>query len=139
MKISIEKKKAEAIERMKALGIFPQTIEQFKDEGFISISEPPFGAFYWANDQDLERVRQFEAEYNALVYVGIRSYTTIGKLDSYLFVSDHANEWSLDRKNIREVGDGLLAYVYNHDAPECSEMGYIGVARTAAAGLRRTW
>ena len=67
MKISIEKKKAEAIERMKALGIFPQTIEQFKDEGFISISEPPFGAFYWANDQDLKRVRQFEAEYNALV------------------------------------------------------------------------
>lgn len=40
MKISIEKKKAEAIERMKALGIFPQTIEQFKDEGFISIFLP---------------------------------------------------------------------------------------------------
>ncbi|WP_304430211.1 hypothetical protein [Faecalibaculum rodentium] len=139
MRISIEEKKAEAIERMKALGIFPQTIQQFKNEDCISISEPPFGAFYWAEGQDLERIRQFEAENDALVYVVIRSYTTIGKLDSYLFVSDYAEEWEVDRKNIREVGDGLLAYVYNHDAPECSEMGYIGIAPTDAAGLRRTW
>ena len=139
MRISIEEKKAEAIERMKALGIFPQTIQQFKNEDCISISEPPFGAFYWAEGEDLERIRQFEAENDALVYVVIRSYTTIGKLDSYLFVSDYAEEWEVDRKNIREVGDGLLAYVYNHDAPECSEMGYIGIAPTDAAGLRRTW
>ena len=139
MRISIEEKKAEAIERMKALGIFPQTIQQFKNEDCISISEPPLGAFYWAEGQDLERIRQFEAENDALVYVVIRSYTTIGKLDSYLFVSDYAEEWEVDRKNIREVGDGLLAYVYNHDAPECSEMGYIGIAPTDAAGLRRTW
>ena len=139
MRISIEEKKAEAIERMKALGIFPQTIQQFKNEDCISISEPPFGAFYWAEGQDLDRIRQFEAENDALVYVVIRSYTTIGKLDSYLFVSDYAEEWEVDRKNIREVGDGLLAYVYNHDAPECSEMGYIGIAPTDAAGLRRTW
>ena len=139
MRISIEEKKAEAIERMKALGIFPQTIQQFKNEDCISISEPPFGAFYWAEGQDLERIRQFEAENDALVYVVIRSYTTIGKLDSYLFVSDYAEESEVDRKNIREVGDGLLAYVYNHDAPECSEMGYIGIAPTDAAGLRRTW
>ena len=139
MRISIEEKKAEAIERMKALGIFPQTIQQFKNEDCISISEPPFGAFYWAEGQDLERIRQFEAENDALVYVVIRSYTTIGKLDSYLFVSDYAEEWEVDRKNIREVGDGLLAYVYNHDAPEGSEMGYIGIAPTDAAGLRRTW
>ena len=92
MRISIEEKKAEAIERMKALGIFPQTIQQFKNEDCISISEPPFGAFYWAEGQDLERIRQFEAENDALVYVAIRSYTTIGKLDSYLFVSDYAEE-----------------------------------------------
>ena len=67
MRISIEEKKAEAIERMKALGIFPQTIKQFKDEGYISISEPPLGAFYWAEGEDLERIRQFEDEHDELV------------------------------------------------------------------------
>ena len=140
MRISIEEKKAEAIERMNALGIFPQTIKQFKDEGYISISEPPFGAFYWAEGEDLERIRQFEAEHDALVYVVIRCYfKELGKTDAYLFVSDYAEEWETDRQSILSPEDGLFAYVYNYEAPWCSEMGDIGVARTAAAGLQRTW
>lgn len=141
MNISMEEKKVEAIARMKKLGIFPQTIKQFEDEGYISISEPPFGAFYWAEDEDLERIRQFEAEHNALVYVVIRSYTNIGKMDSMLFVSDYPEEWEMDRGDV--AGDVAnwqqVAYVYNHDAPDCSEMGAIGIAPTAAAGLCRTW
>ena len=140
MRISIEEKKAEAIERMKALGIFPQTIKQFKDEGYISISEPPLGAFYWAEGEDLERIRQFEAEHDALVYVVIRCYfKELGKTDAYLFVSDYAEEWETDRQSINHPEDGLFAYVYNRDAPWCSEMGDIGVARTVAAGLQRIW
>ena len=139
MKISNEEKKAEAIERMKALGIFPQTIRQFERDGYVSISEPPFGAFYWAEGRDLEHIRQFEAEHNALVYMAIRSYTNIGKMDSYLFVSDYVEEWEADRQSIRNPDNGLFAYVHNHDAPDCSEMGYIGVVPTVAAGLRRTW
>ena len=83
MSVNIEEKKTEAIERMKALGIFPQTIEQFERDGYISISEPPVGAFFWAEDEDLQRIYEFEANYNALVYLVIRSYTTIGKMDSY--------------------------------------------------------
>ena len=92
MNVNTEEKKTEAVARMKRLGIFPQTIEQFQDEGYVSISEPPFGAFYWAEGEDLERIRQFEEEHNALVYVVIRSYTNIGKLDSMLFVSDYPEE-----------------------------------------------
>ena len=45
---------------MKSLGIFPQTIRQFRDNGYVSISEPPFGAFYWAENEDLKRIRDFE-------------------------------------------------------------------------------
>ena len=141
MNISNEEKKAEAIARMKALHIFPQTIKQFEEEGYISISEPPFGAFYWAEGEDLERIRQFEQEHNALVYVVIRSYTNIGKMDSMLFVSDYPEEWEMDRNDL--AGDVTswqqVAYVYNHDAPDCSEMGAVGIAPTGAAGLRRTW
>lgn len=43
MNVNIEEKKMEAIERMKTLGIFPQTIKQFEQDGYISISEPPVG------------------------------------------------------------------------------------------------
>ena len=133
--ISMEEKKAEAISRMKELGIYGPTIQQFEEEDKISISEPPFGAFYWIEGEDLERVREFEKEYNALVFVGIRSHTADGILDSFLYVSDYAEEWKDDRQALKD-GE-TVAYVYNHDAPFCSELGWIYVKPTVAAGLRR--
>ena len=135
--ISRAKKKVEALARMKELGIFAQTIRQFDKEDKISLSEPPFGAFFWIEGEDLERVREFEREYEALVFVAIRSYTTIGKMDSFLYVSNDLEEWEADRQALKE-GEAM-AYVYNHDAPDCSEIGIIGIAPTAGAGLRRTW
>ena len=137
MNVSVDEKKIEAISRMKELGIFEETIQQFEKDDKISISEPPFGAFYWIAGEDLEQVRKFEQEYNALVFIAIRSYTTDGKIDNFLFVSDYVEEWEDDRKIMKE-GE-TLAYVYNHGMPDCSEIGYIGIAPTIAAGLRRTW
>lgn len=137
MNISREEKKTEAIARMKVLGIFPETIRQFKQEDYISISEPPVGAFFWAEGDDLKRIREFEKAYNALVYVVIRSYTNIGLMDSYMYVSDYGEEWEQDREDLKN--NESLVYVYNHDAPDCSELGYIGITKTIAAGLRRTW
>jgi hypothetical protein len=137
MNITREAKKAEAIARMKLLNLFPETVRQFEMQDLVSISEPPVGAFFWLEGEDLDRVRQFEEEYNAIVYVAIRSYTTIGKMDSFLYVSDYPQEWETDREDLKN-GEAL-AYVYNHDAPDCSEIGYIGIAGTIAAGLRRTW
>ena len=137
MNISIEAKKVEAIFRMKELGVFDETIRQFEALNKISLSEPPFGALYWIEGEDLERVKKFEQEYNVLVFIIIRNFTASGVMDSYLFVSDYPEEWSDDRKLLRE-GE-TTAYVYNHAAPCCSEMGHIGIARTVTAGLRRTW
>lgn len=135
--ISIEQKKEEAVLRMKKLGIFPETIKQFKNDGYISISEPPMGAFYWAEGEDLEHIREFEREYNALVYVVIRTYFEFGVTDSYLYVSDYEEEWEEDRADC-ESGV-LLAYVYNRSDPELSEIGSIGIEKTIAAGLKRVW
>lgn len=76
-----DKQKAEALARMKLLGIFPETIKQFDRDWKVSISEPPLGAFYWAEGWDLDRIEQFEEDHDALVYLVIRSYTTHGKMD----------------------------------------------------------
>lgn len=136
--VSIEKKREEAIKRMKLLKVFPKTIQQFAGKHhYVSISEPPFGAFYWASGEDLERIRKFEDEYNAVVYMVIRSYTSIGKMDSMLYVSDHEDEWADDVEDIKQMQ--AYAYVYNHDAPDCSEVGMIGMSRTVAAGIKRIW
>lgn len=137
MEISREEKKTEAIARMKALGIFPDTIKQFKDDDYISISEPPVGAFYWAEGDDLQRIKDFEKQHDALVYAVVRTYSNIGKMDSYLYVSDYRDEWGQDNEDIKNMAP--LAYVYNHDMPDCSEFGCVGLEKSIAAGLLRTW
>lgn len=137
MKISREEKKIEALGRMKRLGVFSETIKQFEQEDLVSISEPPMGAFFWVENEELEEMRQFEQRHNALVYVIIRSYTTIGKMDSYLYVSDYKDEWQRDRDMLNS--NEAFAYVINRDMPDCSEFGSIGIRRTIAGGLARTW
>ncbi len=136
-KASLEEKKAEAVRRMKAWGIYPPTIRQFEQQNLISESAPPLGACFWVEGEQLQRVRDFEKRQNALVYHVIHSYTNIGELESYLYVSDYPEEWDMDREDIKEGQQ--IAYVYNHDMPDCSELGAIGVELTLAAGLRRTW
>lgn len=136
MNISADEKKTEAIARMKLLGIFPPTIEQFEQDGYVSISEPPDGAFFWAEGNELMDIRAFEAQYNALVYAVVRTYTTVGKLDSYLYVSDHPDEWEADREELEHMEP--FVYVHNHNAPDCSEFGRIWIEKTPAAGLLRT-
>lgn len=137
MNIDREAKKAEAVERMKALGIFPETVRQFEREDYVSISEPPVGAFFWAEGEDLQRIREFEESHNALVYLIVRSYTTFGKMDCYLYVSDHRDEWEQDREDLKNCEP--LCYVYNYDMPDCSEFSCVGIEKTCAAGLCRTW
>lgn len=137
MEVSREKKKIEAVSRMKKWGIFEETVKQFEKEGLVSESCPPIGACLWLDDGQKKRVAQFELEHNALVYHVIHSFTNIGELENYLYVSDHEEEWEMDREAI-ENGQQLV-YVLNHNMPDCTEFGFIGIEMTSAAGLRRTW
>lgn len=132
-----ELQKAEALVRMKLLGIFPETIKQFDRDGKVSVSEPPLGAFYWAEGWDLDRIEQFEEDQNALVYLIIRSYTAYGKMDSYLYVSHNEDEWESDREDLRNRLP--VAYTLNLDDPQLSELGYISIEKTVADGLVRIW
>ena len=136
MNIGIEEKKAEAVSRMKMLGIYPETIRQFEKEGYISRSEPPFGAYYWVEGEDLKALRKFEQEHDCLVYTVVRSYTSIGMMDSYLFVGDDREDWELDREDLKE--GYAFTYTINRDNRELSEFGTIGIDLGYAAGLTRT-
>ena len=128
--------KTEAINRMRALGIYKPTIDQFQRSGILSRSEPPFGAIYWVEDEDLKAVKEFEQETGCLVYHVIRSFTTLGTMDAYLYVSPHKDEWEPEREDIEEGYP--LAYVRNLSEPLFSDFGTIGIRRTGAAGLLRT-
>lgn len=123
---------------MKILGIYSGTIQQFEEENLVSVSEPPIGAFFWADDETLKNIKNFEEKNNALVYLVIRTYfQELGTMDSYLFVSDYKEERESDKNNLKN--NQSLTYVYNHDFPVYSEFGAIGFEKKIAAGLRRTW
>lgn len=135
MKITNEKKKTEALARMKLLKLYPNIIKEFEEENILNLSENG-GFLYWLTDEQKSFVEDFEKEYNALVYHVIHDYTEFGELLSFLYVSDHEKEWQNDRE---ELADGYAcAYVKNVDDDCCSELGgicfrmqYGGLVRTA--------
>ena len=134
-KVTYEEKKAEAVKRLHALGILPETVRQFEKDGKISVSEPPIGGLYWVTEEDLAHIREVEKDYRCLVYFVIRSFTNFGTLDSYLFVSDYPEEWKEDWEDMED--HIICAYVYNHDDPQFSEMGSVGYYKTPAASILR--
>ena len=141
MKVSREVKKEEAIKRMKKMGIFNETIKQFKEDDLVSMSEPArmlgitIGALYWLNDDQKRVVQNFEEEYDALVYLVVRSYTNIGVMDSLFYVSDHKDEWFMDNADLDE--NYACVYVINHDMPDCSEFGSIAWKEVSGGILRQ--
>lgn len=129
-----EKQKQEAIERMKMLKIYSQTIKEFEKENVINVSEHG-GILFWLDDEQQEMVKRFEEKYNAVVYHVIHNYTEFGELYSLLYVSQHENEWDYDKDDIKH--NIALCYVVNKDEENFSEFGSIGI-RPQFGGVIRT-
>ena len=136
MNVSMEIKKAEAINRMKMLDLYTDYIKAFKDNGEIFMSEMTGGVYeFEANTELCNKVKEFEAEHNALVYHVIHTLTQFGELYNFLYVSDYDEEWEMDNA---DIADGYaLAYVWNKDDEWCSEFGTIGV-KGLFGGIVRT-
>ena len=137
MKVSYDRKKKEAVFRMKIIGLAVNLIRDFDSGCHIHMYDSDGHWFGMLSREDLTRVEKFEREYNALVYAVIRNHTALGTLDSYLFVSDYPQDWQNDWQDLKNKE--TTAYVYNHDAPELSEIGAIGLDVGAYGVLSRTW
>ena len=139
MNVSKEIKKAEAINRMKVLKLFAPCIKAFKDRGEVQLSEMTGGLYEFSREAELTaKVKEFEAEYNVLVYHVIHTPAKLDgeTMDMYnlLYVSDHQDEWKMDRDDIK---DGYaLVYVWNKTIDYFSEFGTIAV-RQRFGGLVR--
>ena len=116
------------------MGIINDAIKQFKEDDIVMISEPPLGGLYWLDEKQKGMVAEFEKEYNALVYLVVRSYTNIGVMDNIFYVSNHEEEWFMDNADIEE--NYACVYVVNHDMPECSEFGSIAWKSVGGGILR---
>lgn len=128
------KQKQEALERMKMLNLYPNTIKEFDKEGIVNLSENG-GFLYWLDSEQQAIVDDFEREYNALVYHVIHSFTEFGELYALLYVSKDEDEWGYDKDDLK--AGYPLAYVKNVDDDHCSEFGSIGI-KPQFGGLVRT-
>lgn len=126
--------KQEAIHRMKMLNLHGNVLREFEQENRLNMSE--YGGFlYWLHSDQQAIVDEFEAEWDALVYHVIHSYTSIGEMLTLLYVSNYPEEWEYDRLDLAEGYP--LAYVKNLDDPYLSEIGSVGI-ECRIGGLIRT-
>ena len=141
MSINREEMKAEAIRRMKKMGYFELSIEEFEKHDKVMVNEPPFGAHYYIDDEaDLvAAIKEFEQENDALVYAVVRAFLTDGttnfKMDSLLYVEAYKEEWGFFDADIEE--NIVMSYTINWTWQDCSEFGSIRIKRTPAAGILR--
>lgn len=126
-KVTRENKKVEAIKRMKVLGLFKPCIKAFDKYDELQLTEPTGGLYEFNDNEELNaKVKEFEAEYDALVYHVIHTYTQFGELFNFLYVSDYEEEWEMDNADIE---DGYaMAYVWNKSDDWMSEIGSIVVS-----------
>lgn len=134
MKVSMEVKKAEAVDRMRRMDIIEDAIIQFYEDDIVMVSENPFGFLYELNDEQKKLVKEFEEEYNGLVYLMNHCNTEFGELLSLFYVSDHEEEWDMDNEDI-ESGYAMV-YCINLDCPDFSEFGSIAFT-SVNGGVRR--
>ena len=134
-KVTISKKKEEAIKRMNILGLFKPCIKAFEKYDEVQLTEPTGGLYEFNDDAELKaKIKEFETEYDALVYHVIHTYTQFGELYNFLYVSDYKEEWEFDRADVK--AGYAIAYVWNKTDEWMSEMGSIAI-RELFGGLVR--
>ena len=139
-----ERQKQEAITRMEMLGLYEEVIRDFAQTGRLYYSErSPFcGVLFWLDEKPewMKLVREFEKEYNAVVYHATSERTEFGDLLSLLYVSAQEDEWDMDyddidRMKVTHVAYPM-AYVINLTDPDLSEFGTIGVEQKGGGLIR---
>lgn len=136
--------KDEALNRLRILqmkyGLLENVIKEFQAEDTIYyskyINKNLQGILYWISNEEeyVNAIKEFEEKHQAKVYHAILSPMEYGRILSVLYVSQHQDEWKMDRD---DLNDGIpLAYCINLDDDTTSEFGAIQITK-ANGGISR--
>lgn len=128
--------KQEAIKRMGLLGLPLNVTQAFRENRKLHIWDDENMELSSLNELEQEIVAEFERRHQSVVYYAMRTPTNFGELVSFLFVSPYKNEWNIERSDLKE--NRTVAYVYNMETPEFSELGYIEFEPSYNGNLKRT-
>ena len=125
-----------AIQCMKSLDIYNPYIKKFEKDGIITLFER-YGGYYIDKDNEpelLAKIKEFEAEYECIVYAVTHEMFWFGECYSFLIVSKYEEEWEM---TLREAAQGYaFSYVWNKSDEICSEFGTIGL-KSFGGGIAR--
>ena len=138
--------KAEAVERMKLLGLPEKIINEFQEKSVIYVSESvKYGEIrkvYRLDKNDILciDIKEFEKEYRgSLVYHVIRDFNgenSYGDIDSFLNVFPEPSEWDYVKKVFKTKKILMDVYAFNRTIPEFSDYGEILVEAKDGGLLR---
>ncbi|MDT2525100.1 hypothetical protein P7D73_21975 [Enterococcus raffinosus] len=136
--------KIEAIERMKALGIYMSAVNLFEKYNIVSVCPHlSYGANIPtdSNEKLKEVISNIEDKTGGLVYYILETpYQDFNgsnesmEMFSFFFVPKNKNEWELDREDLQS--NTQLIYGYNAMYPDFSEFGEI-MFKKINGGLQR--
>lgn len=125
-----------AISAMKSLNIYSPYIKKFEKDGTITLFEG-FGGYYISEDTEhelLKKIKEFEAEYESIVYAVTHEFFEFGECYSFLVISKYEDEWE---DTLRGIQEGYaFAYVWNKDDDYCSEFGDVFI-KSFGGGIAR--
>ena len=88
MNITNAIKKQKAIELMNKLNIYKPYIKGFEKDNHVCFFEG-FGGFWAYQEPELmAKIKEFEEQYNVLVYAVTYEYTDFGECYDFLYISD---------------------------------------------------
>ena len=128
-----EKQKAEAVLRLKLMGIREDVRRKFEEDGTMMFCNNE--QFRPVDEEMAEEIRRFEQEHDATVFLAVRMFTMFGDLDALLFVGKYDEEWELEHDDLK--AGYAMSYCLNRDYPDCSEMGSIAFRITKDGAIVR--
>ncbi len=93
--INNEKRVEEAVKRLNNLEIESSIVKEFESNDVVTMSEI-MGLLFFANEDERELIAKLEERYDIKIYHGIMNNTEIGKMYSFLYVSESEEEWEAD-------------------------------------------
>ena len=127
-----EKQKAEAVFRLKLMGIREDVRRKFNEDETVMLCSD--GRYSPITESMVNEIRQFEQDHNATVFLAVRMQSVFGTLDAMLYVGKYEEEWEIDQDNIK--GGYAMSYCVNRDNPDCSEFGSIAFRVTDGIIIR---
>lgn len=135
-----EKKKAEAIKRMKVLKLHKDVIDAFIENNRLYYSERMStrldGVLYWLDNHPeyCKIVQDFEKKHGYLVYhVHVAHTYDFGPILTILYVDNDSTRWEEDRTMLSK--GHAFAYVHSNNG---GEFGYVGI-KPMIGGISRPY